>query len=58
MIAYASQTLTKSESNYSVECFATVFGMKLFIRMLLYTGDRPRTTTMALGTKMEGLLQR
>jgi len=38
VIAYASQTLTKSESNYSViqrECLAAVFGMKQYHYYLL-----------------------
>ena len=65
VIAYASRTLTKSESNYSViqrQCLATVFGMKQFHHYLLgcsftlVTDHAPLQWLSA--QKMEGLLQR
>ena len=64
VIAYASQTLTKSESNYTViqrECLAAVFGMKQFRHYLLghfftlMTDHAPLQWLSA--QKMEGLLQ-
>ena len=65
MIAYASRTLTKSESNYSViqrECLAAVFGMKQFRHYLLgcfFTLMTDHAPLQWLSTqKMEGLLQR
>jgi len=64
VIAYASRTLTKSESNYSViqrECLAAVFGMKQFRHYLLgcsFTLMTDHTPLQWLSAqKMEGLLQ-
>ena len=65
VITYASRTLTKSESNYSVikrECLAAVFGMKQFRHYLLghfftlMTDHAPLQWLSA--QKMESLLQR
>jgi len=65
VIAYASWTLTKSESNYSViqrECLAAVFGMKQFCHYLLgrcFTLMMDHAPLQWLSAqKMEGLLQR
>ena len=65
VIAYASQTLTKSESNYSViqkECLAIVFGMKQFRHYLLGRSFTLMTDHAPLqwlsAQKMQGLLSR
>ena len=65
VIACASRTLTKSESNYSViqrECLAAVFGMKQFRHYLLGRSFTLMTDHAPLqwlsAQKMEGLLQR
>ena len=65
VIAYPSQTLTKSESNYSViqkECLALVFGMKQFCHYLLGCSFTLMTDHALLqllsAQKMQGLLSR
>ena len=64
VIAYASRTLTKSESNFSViprECLAAVFGMKQFCHYLLGRSLTLMTDHAPLqwlsAQKMERLLQ-
>ena len=65
VIAYASRTLTKSESNYSViqqECLAVIFGMKQFRHYLLGRSFTLMTDHAPLqwlsAQKMQGLLSR
>ena len=65
VIAYASHTLIKSESNYSViqkECLAIIFGMKQFHHYLLghaFTLMTDHAPLQWLSTqKMKGLLCR